>query len=79
MLKQHRKEREDTGNTETNLNIVRQSGEQTGKHREARITNRFKSKLKHHIKKKKLSITQIHRNLTKRPKRKEKFILYKFV
>lgn len=55
MLKQHRKEREDTGNTETNLNIVRQSGEQTGKHREARITNRFKSKLKHHIKKKKNS------------------------
>lgn len=71
MLKQHRKEREDTGNTET-------SGEQTGKHREARITNRFKSKLKHHITKK-LSITQNHRNLTKRPKRKEKFILYKFV
>lgn len=59
MLKQHRKEREDTGNTETNLNIVRQSGEQTGKHREARITNRFKSKLKHHIKKKK---TQHHSN-----------------
>lgn len=78
MLKQHRKEREDTGNTETNLNIVRQSGEQTGKHREARITNRFKSKRKHHITKK-LSITQNHRNLTKRPKRKEKFILYKFV
>lgn len=58
MLKQHRKEREDTGNTETNLNIVRQSGEQTGKHREARITNRFKSyhkKTQHHSKPQKLN------------------------
>lgn len=63
MLKQYRKEREDTENMETNLNIVRQSGEQTGKHREARITNGFKSKLKHHITKK-------LRNLAKRPKRK---------
>lgn len=56
MLKQYRKEKEDTGNMETNLNKVRQSGEQKGKHREARITHGFKSKLKHHIPKNSASL-----------------------